>query len=139
MRAHARLGPVVLAVAAFGVTAWGCGGQDSRPASWSYVHAAIIRPNCTTASCHSGLTAKAGVNLEDREGAYLVLTGHACDGSNSGQGAPRNFVNPGNPDDSQLTYLLRGEEVQRMPPDVPLPEADINLIEEWIAEGAKCN
>lgn len=138
MRPCARLGLVVLAVAV-GAAAWGCGGTDTRPASWSYIHAAIIQPNCTTAGCHSGLTAKAGLNLENSDQAYQLLTGHDCGGADAGQSAPRNFVNPGNPDDSQLTYLLRGKEVQRMPPDVPLPEPDIELIDKWIQEGAKCN
>jgi hypothetical protein len=37
-------------------------------------------------------------------------------------------------------YLLLGIEVRTaMPPDRPLPEADVALIERWILEGARCN
>jgi hypothetical protein len=36
-------------------------------------------------------------------------------------------------------FLLRGEEVLIMPPDVPLPKAEVELIQRWIQEGATCN
>ena len=37
--------------------------------------------------------------------------------------------------------LLRGQaaNLPRMPPDQPLPEADILLIERWLLEGAQDN
>ena len=34
---------------------------------------------------------------------------------------------------------MRGRGSIRMPPDVPLPEADIMLIQNWIAAGALDN
>ena len=37
---------------------------------------------------------------------------------------------------SALLYLLRGQGSLRMPPDSPLPEADIVLIDDWIKAGA---
>ena len=33
--------------------------------------------------------------------------------------------------------MLRGQEIARMPPDQPLPDADIALIEAWILAGAR--
>ena len=49
----------------------------------------------------------------------------------------RNFVVPGDPDASKLVHMLRGDETERMPPDAPLPDADIELIERWIRAGAR--
>ena len=46
-----------------------------------------------------------------------------------------NFVTPGN-ENSGLLALLRGGAVPLMPPDAPLPQADVELIEEWIVLGA---
>jgi hypothetical protein len=45
-------------------------------------------------------------------------------------------VIPGQPEASLLLRRLRGEGARRMPPDEPLPRADIELIERWIREGA---
>jgi hypothetical protein len=47
----------------------------------------------------------------------------------------RRFVVPGDPA-STLMSLLEGDERRRMPPDAPLPAADIELIRRWIEAGA---
>ena len=101
----------------------GCAGDPSdRPATWSYLHAAIIAPNCATSSCHSSLATTANVALDDAEAAYDVLI-------------DRQFVIPGDPA-STLLDLLEGDERRRMPPDAPLPAADIELVRAWIEAGA---
>lgn len=116
----------------------GC-GDDERPATWSYIHAAIIVPSCTTSSCHTDFNGIAGVRLADREGAYAILVGRTCDAS-SDQAADGNLVVPGSPEGSRLMHLLRGDDVRlAMPPDRPLSDVDIDLIETWILEGAECN
>lgn len=113
------------------ITVAACGTEtDERPASWSYVAAAIIEPNCSTAGCHSRLSRVAGLELDNRDSAYTFLVGDPARGD---------FVVPGQPDVSQLVKLLRGDEIRRMPPDQPLPEADIQLIERWILDGARKN
>ena len=57
-----------------------------------------------------------------------------------GQTQPQhNFVVAGEPEHSKLLYQLRGVETLRMPPDAPLPDPYIALIERWILEGAKDN
>lgn len=93
-----------------------------RPATWSYVHAAIVAPSCATSSCHSDLAETAGLSLDDRDAALVQLV-------------ERRFVIPGDPG-STLMMLLEGDERDRMPPDAPLPQADIDLIRIWIEEGA---
>lgn len=102
----------------------GCGtADDTRPAKWSFISATIIEPSCATVNCHSKIADRAGVDLHDRATGYNDLT-------------TRNFVVPSNPTSSALLYLLHGQGSLRMPPDAPLPEADIELIEEWISLGA---
>jgi hypothetical protein len=122
MRASIALPLVVLALGAAG-----CADDvDDRPAQWSYISAAIIQPSCTTAGCHSHLTSAGGIQLDTPEAGYTFLVGGG-------------FVIPEQPDQSKLLRLLRGDEVWTMPPDTPLPEADIRLIERWIEEGAGDN
>lgn len=102
----------------------GCGGEDNRPVTFSYIYPAIIEPSCATASCHSDFTRRAGVNFGFKDEAYYQLT-------------QRHFVAPGVPDQSELLYLLEAKGSRRMPPDFALPEADISTIALWIAGGAK--
>ena len=47
----------------------------------------------------------------------------------------RQYVIPGD-DSSTLLLLLDGNERTRMPPDAPLPAADIDLVRLWIEQGA---
>lgn len=100
-----------------------CAGDPSdRPATWSYLHAAIIAPNCATSSCHNSRATTAGVVLDDADEAYDALI-------------ERQFVVPGD-SASTLLDLLEGDERRRMPPDSPLPAADIDLVRAWIEAGA---
>jgi hypothetical protein len=111
----------VLCVLSFAMS--GCTADpEDRPATWSYIHAAVILPNCATSSCHSALATTAGVVLDDPDVAYHSL----IDG---------NYVVPGDPS-SSLMFLLEGDERPRMPPDAPLPAGDVRLIEAWITAGA---
>jgi hypothetical protein len=135
---HRRaLALVLFAVAGGALPASGCSGTDERPADWSYIHAAIINPNCTTSNCHNTMTARAGLDLSDPDGAYEVLVGAAC-GDPVG-GATRNYVDPGRPETSQLIYMMRSGEIDRMPPDIALADPEIDLVETWIREGAPCD
>jgi hypothetical protein len=103
----------------------GCaGGVDDRPAKWSVIAATITEPSCATVNCHSQITQRAGVDLHAREiGYYTLINGH--------------YVIPGYPDQSAVISIMNAVGSLRMPPDVPLPNADIELIEEWIAGGAQ--
>jgi hypothetical protein len=102
----------------------GCGGADGREAKWSYIYPAIIEPSCATASCHSDIARRAGVNFGYKGEAYFQMI-------------DRHFVAPGAPLDSELLYLLDGKGARRMPPDYALPNVDIQIIADWIAGGAK--
>lgn len=110
--------PLVLLLPLLGVTA--CGSDvDDRPATWSFIHAAIILPNCATAGCHSTLTKTFGYDFEDKATALMW------------------FLSDGGPDIAVISET--GRDGVRMPPDQPLPHADIALIDRWMREGRQDN
>jgi hypothetical protein len=138
-----------LSVALFsGALLSGCGSnEDNRPAQWSYIYPAIIQPSCATASCHSNFTRRAGVNFGDKEEAWIQMacrhfvvscapagTNDACTGQPSTCTAGQTAV-----DQSQVLYQLRAMGASRMPPDFALPDADIQLISDWVFNGAQNN
>jgi len=141
--AHADRGRIAMRIVSslilFSALAVGCADSAERPARWSYIHAAIIQPSCTTASCHSALTAIGGVNLSERQGAYTVLTGKICGAPTSPLDPPRNYVTPFSAETSRLYHQLVGENTDVMPPDTSLPETEIELVARWIDEGARCD
>lgn len=116
------LRPLLLALVATALAAACTGDPAERPATWAYLHPAIVAPSCATSSCHSERVETAGVALDDADEAYDDLI-------------VRRFVVPGDPA-STLMSLLEGDERGRMPPDAPLPAADIELIRIWIEAGA---
>jgi hypothetical protein len=141
MLSSGRIGGMagILGLAVMLTAAVGCADPEDRPASFGYIHATVIAPACATSNCHSDLTATAGLRFDTIEGAYTAITGIVCDGAHPAGEPPGNLVRPGQPESSQLVLQLRGIERKRMPPDTPLPESDIRLIEQWILEGAECN
>lgn len=112
------------------LTIVGCVNGDPRGPTWDAVSTTIMQPRCGTASCHSSLAATAGIVLDTREAGYRSLVSMPPDGYGV-------FVVGGDPRASALMFLLLGEEVDRMPQDAPLARADIDLIEQWIVEGAR--
>jgi len=108
------------------VLAGGCAADvDERPAEFDYIVTTILRPGCATATCHSAMTRREGLDFStvaaaadaiDRKG--LVETGVT------------------NPDDTRLMYILTTSGEDRMPVDGPLPDADLDLIGRWIMAGA---
>jgi hypothetical protein len=118
-----------------------CGDEvDDRPASFTYLYATVFEPNCTTVGCHNGFSQTFGVELDSVEGAYETLVGAQCDPGQPPTDPLRTFVRPGDPERSRLIRLLEGDDVApRMPPDSPLPVTDIELVRQWILDGAECN
>jgi Planctomycete cytochrome C len=113
-------------IALVSLAAAGCGEEvDPRPTSWGYIHAAIVVPTCATIGCHSDFSEQGNLNLEEEQEGYDELL----------NSLPRRVV-PGNPAGSLLMVRLQGIGGQRMPPDAPLPAADVELIGRWIENGA---
>ena len=131
-----RAGRVVRSFVLIGVVSLfaGCGNAtDDRPATWSYVSTAILQPNCATANCHSALAQRASVDLSTRAAGYhslvdrhFVITPAAVPSLTDDQRVER----------SQVINLMHAQGNLRMPPDMPLPETDIQLVASWIRAGA---
>jgi hypothetical protein len=127
----------------------GC-GTDPRPAAWEYLSPVVFQPSCATQSCHSRAAAVAGLDFSDPERGYTSLTGlkvwvvdptgtEGCKRMDGVVVCQRNFrplVTPYNPEQSRIVNMLRARGAARMPPDRPLTEADIRLVERWIRNGA---
>lgn len=91
----------------------------------------ILTPLCAT--CHSGAAAPQGLRL-DEASSYALMVGVA---SAEVPSIPR--VDPGNPDNSYLVQKLEGTAAvgALMPLGGPaLPQADIDVVRQWIASGA---
>ena len=143
---------LTLVVAVIGVG--GCNQVDNRPAEWGYISPAIFQPNCATTSCHSPAAAVSGLDFSTPENGYASLTqlwvwvvfpptpqrhrNPLLDGERNARlrGKERPLVTPYDPAGSRVVNMLRARDAPRMPPDRPLPEADIELVERWILNGA---
>lgn len=93
------------------------------------------------ANCHSGGSPLGGMNLETVELAYANLVGANGDGVNANGNASFKRVNPGNPDESYIILKLEGDpragsQMPLVQPPKPLSSAQIQLVRDWIANGA---
>ncbi len=118
MRSHAFL---CASLAALASLAAGCtDATDDRPATREYIVAAILAPSCGRAACHSSAAAAEGFVFDNLKGANRAFA---------------ELVDPGNTNSRLLTVMRQSEE--RMPPDAPMADDDIALIEKWIVGGAQ--
>jgi len=135
-RGRIRLIPSVCLLPVLGLGGCGSGDGPILPgggplqANFDSIQANIFTPLCT--GCHVGATAPLGLRL-DAANSYALLVGRASVQS----GLLR--VNPGDPDASYLIRKLEGSAATggQMPLDAPpLPQADIDIVRQWIADGA---
>ncbi|HVL01543.1 MAG TPA: CHRD domain-containing protein [Dongiaceae bacterium] len=115
----------------FTVTASGGGLQPTL----SSIQTNIFTPICSV--CHTGSgTAPAGLRLNDTNAFNLLVN------VNSSQVPSLKRVLPGDPDDSYIIQKLEGTAAvgQRMPAGGPyLSQSEINVIRQWISNGALNN
>jgi len=144
--------PLLVVTASIALVALGC-GSPNRPAAWAYISPVIMQPNCASSSCHSPGVAAAGLDFSNPDVGYSSLTRlwvwivdpskQGAPGCEQRQGTTvceepfRPLITAYDPAQSRLIDLLRGRSAPRMPPDRPLDEADIELVENWILNGAK--
>ena len=122
-----RYAPALLLLLA----AAGCGTEmDDRPATFSYIHQAILVPSCATAACHSTQNHIAAKDLQDRTLALALF-----DDVTPAEFSPIYRLIGGPAEPPVDPYIAAG----RMPLDSPLPDADILLIGRWLDEGAEDN
>ena len=127
-----RLACLAVVAAALSIVVSGCNGTtDDRPPKWSFISATIMEPSCATVNCHSAITHQGAVDLSSREVGYQTLVENA--------GGKSFYVYAYHPEASPVVNLMNAEGSIRMPPDNPLPQADIQLIEAWISDGAPNN
>jgi hypothetical protein len=107
-----------------------CGTEaDDRPATLEVVTLTILAPNCGQVQCHSSTTRREGYAFDTVEGAREALD---VDGLKV-----REAIDAGEPLENDLMYVLDGVTgFARMPPDTPLHDEDIALIETWLLAGA---
>src|SRR5882672_4619432 len=110
----------------------GTRGTANLQATFQSIQDNIFTPICT--ACHTGASAPQGLRL-DAANSFALLVGVA---SSEVPGTPR--VAAGNPSGSYLIQKLEGSASVggRMPlGGTPLAQADINMIRQWITDGAQ--
>ena len=117
-----------------------CGTEiDQRPRSVQYITEAILAPNCGNAQCHSSFRNAYNYTFDTVEKAREHLL--APEGL-VGAITLNNRDEPQGDGVSSFLYAVLTRNVNRMPYDQSLPDADIDLLVRWIdfgAPGAQCN
>ena len=100
--------------------------------NFSEIQANVFTPTCATSTCHAGGSPSAGLNLEAAN-SYAMIVGVA-----SSQESGLQLVNPTNPDQSYLIQKMEGtaNTGQVMPPSGSIEQADIDVVRQWITDGA---
>lgn len=118
--------------AAGGGGAGGSGGSTGLQPTIESIQSNVFTPHCV--SCHAGGTPSGGMRLENPQTSYNNLVNVRA------QQFPLLFrVAPGNPGNSYLIDKLEGTQAVggRMPlGQQRLPQATINVIRQWISDGA---
>jgi hypothetical protein len=111
----------------------GSGGASGPLApNFDSIQANILEPLCE--HCHAGANAPAGLRL-DAANSYAQLVGIP-----SVERSSVLRVAPGDPNNSYIIHKLEGTQAvgERMPAGLPaLPQTDINVVRQWIADGAQ--
>lgn len=116
----------------------GCVEAEERSTDFEYVHAAIIEPMCATVGCHSRQSA-----VTPPEADLTVFSEIDLSTPTRACGILANEWGPG-----VVLDLLEGDYddpsvgdnpiLTQMPPDVPLPAADIEIVRAWITGANPC-
>ena len=102
-------------------------------AVFSSIQTGVFTPTCATAGCHTGAGAPQGLRLDDVN-SYALLVGVA-----SSEMPAILRVAAGDPDNSYIIQKLEGSASSgaQMPlGGTPLPQATIDVIRQWITDGA---
>jgi hypothetical protein len=122
--------PLLIGLLAVG----GCGSTDDRPRTLEYITDTILAPTCAVAECHSAFKMEVGDQFDTVKAARRSMVANGLLNYSSDEGPAGSTLilsmTVGVPS------LLDPPTRVRMPYDGPMPDADIALIEAWIAEGA---
>jgi hypothetical protein len=113
----------------------GCGSTDDRPRTLEYITDTILAPTCALAECHSAFKMEVGDQFDTAEAARRSMVANSLLVYSSNEGPAGSTLI------KSMTVgvpsLLERNLTVRMPYDAPMPDADIALMEAWIAEGAR--
>jgi len=101
--------------------------------NFSEIQANVFAPNCATSGCHLGAGAPQGLRLDDANSYGLLVDVASSEVSSTLR------VAPGDPDNSYLVQKLEGTASvgAQMPLNAPpVEQASIDVIRQWIADGA---
>ncbi|MEZ6054979.1 MAG: DUF1549 domain-containing protein, partial [Planctomycetaceae bacterium] len=126
MTSHPIIRPVYRFALILSLAGWSSVMQGADTTDQAHFFESQIRPlivrRCV--ECHGGKKQEAGLRLDSRTGVTAGVDGEQV-------------LVPGNPTESRLMQVLRysNDDVQ-MPPTGRLPDAEIELLTKWIADGA---
>ncbi len=104
-----------------------CGtSPDTRPETADYIIDAILVPYCGRGGCHSSATQAGNLEFDTIPSSLAALSGSSRRGR---------LIVKGDAQTSRL-YTVLVDTSRPMPPDQPLAQADIDLIQRWIDDGA---
>lgn len=129
---------VVVVVAGF-VASADCGTGPAETPTFSQLRSDIFEPRCGVTTCHGDNPAR-GLDLKVDPYTSLINKASQTDPT-------KKYVVPGEPENSLLLTVLRGEianadpelATRQMPPGTTLPKETLDGIEAWIAAGAEDN
>ena len=112
-----------------------CGTTDDRPLTVQGVTEMVLAPTCGAATCHSAFAGNFNDVFDTVDSARRSLVDNGLILFDSPS------FDPANPGGSQLiTWVTQtdpfGLGIGRMPWDAPMPNEDVQYLENWIAAGA---
>src|SRR5450432_2639954 len=93
-----------------------CGTDDPRAPTVEVISTEILAPACGAPQCHSTSTFQSGYAFDTLAASKVALKSLLQNGTGHNKRS-----------------LLEELTTRRMPPDAPLDDADLTLIETWIA------
>ncbi|HMV65659.1 MAG TPA: hypothetical protein PKA64_02320 [Myxococcota bacterium] len=121
----------------------GKGGDDTDTVAAATSFGADVLPilqvNCAISGCHAGPELSTGLDLTTGQAYHHIVD------VPSFQLATMDLIEPGNPDASYLVRKVEGSAEAAggsgdlMPPGFGLPQGDIDVIRQWVTEGALQN
>jgi hypothetical protein len=113
-----------------------CSGEDvdSRPRTTAFITESVLAATCGKAECHSTFAAEEGYVLDTTHGVNTTLRYELA---NNGDDSEL-FNRLADPAGQPLANILnsKASDPTPMPYDAPMPEADVQLILEWLSLGA---
>jgi hypothetical protein len=107
-------------------------GTDDRPETLAYITDTILAPTCALAECHSAMTREFNYAFDT-----VALAQQALDGTDAIRLIAACDARPCSGDSYLIKVITdRDGYGNRMPYDSAMPEEDVQLITDWIRDGA---